>query len=162
LVHPKYLEDVVGLSKAVDTLVRGLWPMIDLSVVAVPLREAAWFNYVPAQQRPAAAQYRELIAPLKPRWRSFKSAIDETCDGTIDTEEHVLRTVLLSNVEVAGGSAETVKSSFPAPGSLLSHVSEREEHETHIGREGESRQTDVRLAVLQEIADEIIRKPRLF
>jgi HD superfamily phosphohydrolase len=162
LAHPKYMGDDVGLSSAADALVKGLWPNIDLGAAVTSLRGAAWFNYLPSQQRPAAERYRELISPQKPRWRSFNGAIERTSTGTISTEEHVLRTVLLSNVETAGGSPELIKKSFGPPGSLLSHVSEREKHETHVGREGDSRQADVRLAVLQEIADELIKKPGLF
>lgn len=162
LVHPSYVADAVGLSKAVDTLVKGLWPSIDLSGAATSIQEAAWFSYIPALQRLAAEEYKELVAPQKPQWRIFRAAFDETCEGTVTAEEHAMRAVLLSNVRDAGGSAELIKNGYRAPGSLLSRVSELEKHEVHVGREGESRQTDVRLALLQEIAKELIDKPRLF
>ena len=58
LVHPKYERDVIGLSKAVDTLLLAIWPSVDISSVLRSVLDAAWFLYIPQKHRPAAVNIK--------------------------------------------------------------------------------------------------------
>lgn len=164
LAHPKYSTDEIGLSKAVDELIKGVWEGIDAGSAVKALQEACWFSYIPEKQRPAAEKYRSMIHPKKPAWRVFRTALEDTANGTISTDEHVLRTVLLSNLQERGASAEFVRNKYGDPDSLYKHVTALETQRTVVGREGDSTAADVTLAVLQDIADELMtsHQPKLF
>jgi HD superfamily phosphohydrolase len=164
LVHPKYSSDAIGMSRAVDALVKGLWPLIDVSTASQALGEAAWFSYIPEKQRAAATMYRDLVASDIPDWTCFQRASRDTTDGTVSSEEHALRAVLLSKVASAGGSAYTVKHGFGNPNSLLGRVGELEAQLSIEGREGISDPRERRLAAIERIAAELLQGPqkRLF
>jgi HD superfamily phosphohydrolase len=151
LVHPKYSVDAIGLSKAVDALVRGLWPSVDLSTTTQALATAAWFSYIPGEQRPAATMYTDLISGNLD-WACFRTAGRDTTDGTVSTEEHAIRAVLLSKVTAGGGSAQTVKKQFGVPNSLLEQVRQLEAQLRIEGREGISDPRTTRLAAIERIA----------
>jgi HD superfamily phosphohydrolase len=153
LVHPKYREDVVGLSKAVDALVAGLWPNVDKRLAIKGIRDAAWFQYIPEKQRPAAQDYSRLVRPEQPDWGCFEEAGFATTDGTVSTGEHAERAVLLSKVSARGGSAEVIRKQFGDPNSLSQHIRGLEPKLTVEGREGDS---ELRLAVIDKIARELV------
>jgi HD superfamily phosphohydrolase len=154
LVHPKYHEDAIGLSKAVDALLTGIWSSIDTSSVTRSIGAAAWFHYIPDKQRPAAARYQRLVAPALPDWPRFDDAGHDTTDGTVSTEEHADRAVLLSLVAARGGSAETLRKRFGNPDSLSKHLLELEPQLTIEGRDGVNAQ-ELKLAALERIAREL-------
>jgi HD superfamily phosphohydrolase len=164
LVHPKYFGDAIGMSNAVDALVKGLWPSINVGSASQALVDAAWFSYIPEKQRTAAMMYKDLVRSDVPDWTCFQQACRDTTDGTVSSEEHALRAILLSKIANAGGSAETVKQSFGNPNSLLGRVGELEAQLSIEGREGISDPRERRLAAIERIAAELLpgAQPRLF
>jgi len=157
LVHPKYESDAIGLSKAVDVLVLGIWPAIEKSGIVEGVRKAAWFHYIPEKQRLAAAKYLQMIAPQKPNWAYFDAGSSETTDGTVSTEEHALRALLLSRVVAKGGSATLIRQTFGNPDSLNQRISEVESQLTVEGYEGI---TDKKAAALDRIASQLVPDPK--
>jgi HD superfamily phosphohydrolase len=158
LVHPKYSEDAIGLSKAVDALVSGIWPSAMTQSLAGPFQEAAWFHYIPEKQRPAAVGYNALIAPGKPDWPCFDEAGYDTTDGTVSSEEHALRAALLLMVSEAGGSADDVRARFGQPDSLSKRVNELQPQLILEGREGMDA-AGAKRATLERIAAELSPTP---
>jgi HD superfamily phosphohydrolase len=152
LVHPKYRKDSLGLSKAVDSLVQGLWPKVELQSSVGAIREAALFHYVMEKQRPAAVEYTRLIAPKQPDWGSFEDAGYNTTDGTVSTEEHAQRAMILSLIAPRGGTAETIKNKYGNPNSLAVRIAEVQSGLTVEGREGVS---DTKLAAIELVAREL-------
>lgn len=136
LVHPSYREDAVGLSKALDVLLQGIWPDIDVSAVLEQIRKAAWFPYIAAKERSAAAKYQSLINPEKPNWKHFETAASNTTDGTVSTDEHAYRALLVARVIARGGSVEHIKEKFTKPNSLSQRLLEIEPQLTVEGRDG--------------------------
>ncbi len=155
LVHPKYRTDVIGLSKVVDTFLRELWQPIETRSLTLRIREAAWFHYIPENQRPAAAQYQSLISPERPDWSGFEASARDTTDGTVSTGEHADRAVLLSRVVAKGGSTETIRKHFGNPNSLSQRLLEIESQLTVEGREGITPQ-EIKLAALDRIASDLL------
>jgi HD superfamily phosphohydrolase len=153
LVHPKFRLDAVGLSKAIDALILDLWPNIDLRVAEKGIQDGAMFQYIPDKQRPAALEYKRLAGEKRLDWKCFDEAGYNTADGTVSTEEHAERAMLLSLVRARGGSAETIKGQFQDPNSLSARVKELESTLTIEGREGTS---DVRMAVIEKIASDLV------
>ncbi len=152
LVHPKHREDAMGLSRAVDALMLGLWPTIDTRLAMKGIEDAALFHYIPEKQRLAAAEYTRLIAPKRPDWECFDEAGYDTTDGTVSTEEHAERAVLLSLAAGQVGATETLKRQFGNPNSLSQRLREIEPRLTVEGREGDS---ELRLTALERIAREL-------
>jgi hypothetical protein len=155
LVHPKYQTDSIGLSKAVDAFIAGIWPTVDTSSVLQCMREASWFHYIAEKQRPAAVAYQGLMAPREADWACFEKAGHDTTDGTVSTEEHAERGVLLSLVTARGGSAGTLKKQFGDPNSLSQHLLELEPQLRVEGRDGASAQ-EIKVAALERIARELL------
>jgi len=164
LVHPKYFAEAVGLSKAIDILVKHIWPDIDLDKASDAIADAAWFTYIPALQRPAALRYQALISPGTPKWRQFLSAGRETSNGTVNSGEHALRAVLLVKVLEEGGTVEMVKDRFGDPDSLSNRTSEVAKQLVVEGREGNDTEDTVTIAVLDRISGELLatHQPSLF
>ncbi|MGA8669190.1 MAG: hypothetical protein WB679_04910 [Terracidiphilus sp.] len=164
LVHPKYSAEDVGLSNAVEALLEGLWPDIDLNKASEALADAAWFTYIPKLQRPAAHKYQALISPRTPEWRQFISAGRETSNGTVNSGEHALRAVLLLKVLDGGGSIEMIRDRFANPDSLSNQASEFEKQLIVEGREGDGTKDTVTLAALDKISNELLatHQPSLF
>lgn len=154
LVNPRYQKDVIGLSKAVDQLVLSLWPSIEISSQQQAITEAAWFHYIPEKQRLAAARYQSLIAPDDPDWVGFDAAAARTTDGTISTEEHAERAILLSLVSAQGGTTEVIRQQFGVPNSLSQRLLELEPQMTLEGRDG-VKPEDIKMAALERIAREL-------
>lgn len=154
LVHPKYSADAIGLSNAVDALISGIWPSASTQSVTASFREAAWFDYIPEKERPAARAYQELIAPRKPDWSCFEDAGYDTTDGTVSTEEHAYRAALLSRVVEAGGSAEVVRARFGEPDSLSRRIDDLQPQLVIEGRDGIDASAQ-KLATLDKIAAEL-------
>ncbi len=153
LVHPKYRQDVLGLSRAVDALVVGLWPNVEMRLAVKGIRDGALFHYIPEKQRLAAHEYCRLIGKKKPDWECFEEAGYDTTDGTVSTEEHAERAVLLSLINAQGGSADVVKKRFGNPNSLSQRLRELEPRITVEGREGAS---ELRLTAIEKVADELL------
>src|SRR5262249_11552165 len=99
----------------------------------------------------AAAEYQRLIEPQPPNWSGFDEAGENTTHGTVSTEEHAQRAILLSLVSAQGGSAETIRKQFGNPNSLTQRMLELEPQMTVEGRDGVSPQ-QIRMAVLEKIA----------
>lgn len=155
LVHPKYADDVIGLSRAVDALIIGLWPSVDKEAVLGSMREAAWFHYLAEKQRPAAAEYKSLILPRTPDWLCFETAGHDTTDGTVSTEEHAQRAALLTLVAAAGGSAEIVRARFGKPDSLSHCLKELQPQLTLEGRDTIAANEGT-MAAIEAIARELL------
>lgn len=164
LVHPKYAADAVGLSNALDALLEGLWPTIDLNAVADGLQDAAWFPYIPRLERKAAERYKTLVSTSIPDWRTFLSAGRETSTGTVSTKEHALRALLLLKIQAKGGTAEMMRDNFGDPNSLFDRTSEIEKQLTVEGREGNDSPDTITLAAVDRIAEELLAtdRPSLF
>lgn len=66
LVHPDYISDFLGLSRAADACISGLLKVVDkgadrrLTGKSSAIANAAWFPYVPPFIRPIAGPYAEL------------------------------------------------------------------------------------------------------
>jgi HD superfamily phosphohydrolase len=153
LVHPKFRLDAVGLSRAIDTLVLDLWPSIDLRLAGKAIQDGAFFQYIPDKQRPAALEYKALAGERRVDWKCFDQAGYDTAKGTVSTEEHAERAMLLTLVTSKGGSAEAIKKQFGSPNSLSNRLKELESALTVEGREGT---IDVRMAALEKIASELV------
>ena len=135
-VHPNYAGNALGLSAAVDALIKGVWPSVKVASIIEAIRDAAWFRYIPEKLRHAALQYQNSIAPEKPNWSHFEVAGD-TAEATVAPDEHASRAMLLDKVIAGGGHVELVKTAFPQSDSLSRHLSELESSKLFAeGREG--------------------------
>ncbi len=163
LVHPNYSADAIGLSRAVDSLVKGIWPTVDRHTIIGPVRESAWFHYISEKGRPAAAQYNALVSPSKASWSCFEKARDETVEGTASTEEHAQRAVLLGLIIEKGGGSQIIKDHFGTPNSLTRRLdSIRSKLSTESVRDPEVTD-DPQVAeemrfLIERVADEIMPK----
>ena len=156
LVHPKYRNEVVGLSKAVDILIADVWPGLDVRTALNGISAGALFQYIPEKQRLAAMEYGRLLGRKRPDWDCFDEAGYDTANGTVSTTEHAERAVLLGLLAANGGSAETIKTRFGVPNSLSEHLAQVSPSLTVEGREGTS---DTRLAALERVAKELLPTP---
>jgi hypothetical protein len=152
LVHPKFRHDAIGLSSAVDALVVGLWPTVDSHSAVSGIQDGALFHYIPEKQRPAAAEYSSLVGLKERDWKCFDQAGYDTTNGTVSTDEHAERAVLLSRVFALGGSVEVLRKEFGDPDSLSQRLRELEPRLAVEGREGEN---ELRLAAIDRIAHEL-------
>jgi hypothetical protein len=152
LVHPKFRQDTLGLSRAVEALLVGLWSNVDLREASAGIKEAAFFHYVPERHRSAAEKYSTVMGPDQLDWECFERAAYETTDGTVSTEEHAERAVLLSLIVPRGGSPETVKKQFAKPNSLSHRLRDLEPQLTVEGREGIN---ELHRAALEKVAAEL-------
>lgn len=152
LVHPNHARDAVGLSRAADVLVRELWPAIEPQSLVKPLCDAAWFHYIAECERLAAAQYADLITPEKPDWKLFEQAARLTTNGTVASEEHAQRAVLLTMINT-NDAARLIKEQFVTAGSLSRRIEDLEPQLVVEGRDADSR--EVRLRAIWHIAREL-------
>ncbi len=157
LVHPKYQGEVIGLSNAVDVLVTCIWPSIDKHAMTKAIRDAAWFHYVTEKRRPAAVMYKRLVQPREPEWACFEEAGYDTTDGTVSTDEHAERAVLLSRLTSQSESLRLLKERFGIPGSLSERISELRGHPVE-GPEAVDADR-ARLAAIETIAKELLPQP---
>jgi hypothetical protein len=153
LVHPKFRHDALALSKAVDMLLLDVWPNIDLRAATKAIQDAALFQYIPEKQRPAAQEYKRLAGEKRLDWKCFDQAGYNTADGTVSTEEHAERAMLLTLVSAKGGTSEVIKGQFGHPNSLSVRLRELETALTVEGREGIS---DVKMAAIERIANDLV------
>lgn len=122
LAHPRYRDDAIGLSKALDALIAELCPGARENYsTTVALRDIAWFPYITPRNRPAAEEYRDLIAPEAPDWKRFEDAA-RSVEGTTTSREHADRAFLLSTANDAAAAFEALKREFGAAGSLLNRM----------------------------------------
>lgn len=152
LVHPKFRQDAVGLSKAADVLLLNMWPSISLRDAAKGIENAALFPYIPEDQRPAAQRYKGLASEKQLDWKCFEQAAYKTANGTVSTEEHAQRAMLLTLVKARDGSAEAIKSRFGQPNSLTTRLNELASALKVEGREGA---TDVELVAIERVVNEL-------
>jgi HD superfamily phosphohydrolase len=122
LAHPRYRDDAIGLSKALDALIAELCPGARENYsTTVALRDIAWFPYIAPRNRPAAEEYRDLIAPEAPDWKRFEDAA-RSVEGTTTSREHADRAFLLSTANDPAAAFEALKREFGAAGSLLNRM----------------------------------------
>jgi HD superfamily phosphohydrolase len=122
LAHPRYRDDAIGLSKALDALIAELCPGARENYsTTVALRDIAWFPYIAPRNRPAAEEYRDLIAPEAPDWKRFEDAA-RSVEGTTTSREHADRAFLLSAANDPAAAFEALKHEFGAAGSLLNRM----------------------------------------
>jgi HD superfamily phosphohydrolase len=123
LAHPRYRDDAIGLSKALDALIAELCPGArDNYSTTVALRDVAWFPYIAPRYRPAAEDYRDLIAPEAPDWKRFEDAA-RTVEGTMSSREHADRAFLLSNADDPVAAFDALKREVGAAGALVERMS---------------------------------------
>jgi HD superfamily phosphohydrolase len=120
-VHPKYKNNNIELSDAVDRLLQTLFPSIDLRRSSDAIKQACWFPYIPIHNRLAAKEYVHLNTndPDKINWLQFNNA-KRTSSGTIDSKEHAYRAKLMDRVPLG-----KINENFAEPGSLAMEI-ERE------------------------------------
>lgn len=160
LVHPAFQDDLIGLSKAADSLVRSLWPTApDDDKIVIPLRDAAWFKYVRAENRSAAIKFANMCKPNAPEWSFFDDAL-KTTHSTVTDEEHADRAILLKALAEQGGGIDVAKSEYHRPASLTSAVEDRLSRFQAEGREGSVDAAEGRRGVLETIAKELAVKQR--
>jgi hypothetical protein len=122
LAHPRYRDDAIGLSKALDALIAELCPGARENYsTTVALRDIAWFSYIAPRQRAAADDYRNLIAPEIPDWKRFDDAA-RTVEGTTTSREHADRAFLLSSANDPAAAFEALKREFGQAGALLERM----------------------------------------
>jgi hypothetical protein len=122
LVHPRYREDAIGLSKALDSLIAELWQGAkEYYSTAVTLRDVAWFPYISPRYRPAAEEYRDLMSPEAPDWKRFEDAA-KTTEGTTTSREHADRAFLLSTASDPASAFDAVKREFGEAGTLFARM----------------------------------------
>jgi hypothetical protein len=122
LAHPRYHDDAIGLSKALDALIAELCPGARESYsTTVALRDIAWFPYIAPRHRSAAEEYRELAAPETPDWKRFEDAA-RSVEGTTTSREHADRAFLLSAADDPPAAFDAVKREFGQAGSLLDRM----------------------------------------
>lgn len=150
-VHPKYRNNSIELSDAIDKLLNELFPGIDCRVQANNIKEACWFSYIPQHNRDAAKVYSDLnigqSANIK--WSNFEAA-KRSSSGTIDSKEHAYRAKLLDYVEI-----KEIKRYFDQPGSL--HKSMRNQIQTlqeAESKKGEAEKENI-IVSLEAIAKKI-------
>jgi len=125
-VHPDFEKDVLRLSRAVDVVVQRFFPDLDIynEHVIATLKDAAWFDYVRAESRPAGERYAAIAGQSEPNWSNFERARQTSIGGTTD-DEYAFRAVLLDSFEVLDKTRDPVPEisrQFGPPGSLKTKV----------------------------------------
>lgn len=155
-VHPDYRRDNVGLSAAIDTLVKRVWEHSSVNGSLVnAIEEASWFPYIPEQERRAAHEYIELMGQHKLDWGMFNTARDKSVHGTMDSREHAARACFLSlaiSNPKREGSVKTMLEDFGTPGSFLSLIEEREKGRIDASREGIS---NLRRTIIEDLIHDL-------
>jgi HD superfamily phosphohydrolase len=163
-VHPDYADKPIDLSTAVDELVRAMFADLDPEYNISPkvqthLSGAAWFDYIPRADRPAAKMYLPYTTHLqKLRW-GMRALVEarSTIEGSASDMELVNRALLFELASTGGASLESVRGAvearYPEPESVTAALSSSLGSQLEL-REGAG-EADQRVEGLRRLADEL-------
>ncbi|MGL9619296.1 HD domain-containing protein [Bradyrhizobium sp. U531] len=187
LVHPEYREEVTSLSRAVDVLVCALWTgfahlgtdeRLHSHGTIDTLQEAAWFPYIPVENRGAAELMQRLSTAVggtvsRPiSWDRFirLPILTTASQGSLAPDDHAQRAYLVERLMAdndQGSSIDQqekravakVRSHFAAPGMLAAYDAPAEvktqfHYDTNV-ETGEQQQILRRAFELDDLAERL-------
>jgi hypothetical protein len=166
-VAPERASDFVALSRAVDVLVENLIQLSldDIDRRIEELEKACWFSYIRRERREAAEQAAADLSGAVD-WNLFQAA-DHTLapEHSVSPRDYADRALLLhelSRMRVETKSAvQLIRERYVVPESLISKVDGILGSSVAEGKAG-IEDTDRRLSVIGDIAQELLSKGTLF